>query len=348
MGESSSEMGSDLFKNQNQEAKKLRKSWDSRAARVNQETRRKSKLMMLGVDFRTRKHGTPAQVGQKFPVEAGAKLPLPKIHLSKAYSSKTLGISKKALKEAQKMGAAGLSGYTVVVRLKTGAVQTIPIVASSWDDFLGKIKGRLKGVDTKQIREISIAGGGKFDLEGVGRWLGHSAKIVGMGLARGERYMQKGAETLGHIAATPKRLQEAYRRGYEGKPENKPETTSVKEWGERAAKPFLKYANIEDIGPLASHFRAGSATRAIPVRERIARLLKRKTQTFGVPPFLRSKYGAQAARLQELDKEAEVIERTASEYGGLAISPADKMKLNARLIEIEREVTRMGGKRNRR
>jgi hypothetical protein len=229
---------------------KVKPKFDSRAARIAQESRRKSKLAMMGVSWKTRKHGTKKQIGKKFPIESGAKLPVasrPKV--TTAYpKGRAFSTKKLAKKEADKMTKAGFDGFTLVVRMKNGELKTIPVAAKNWDDFLSKIKTRLKGVDTKKIAEISLVGGGKFSLAGVGRWLGKSARIAGMYLKRAEKVagdvgtgIERFSERMGEIAAFPKRVQEAYSRGYGGEP--KPEKKEPKKaWKERTAKDIRETA----------------------------------------------------------------------------------------------------------
>lgn len=226
----------------------IKRRWDSKAARVKIESQRSSKLKAkFGTDFRTRKTGTPRQIGTVFPIQ-GSKLPLasrPK--LAAAYPSKPLSAYQLAKKEAKRMTSAGIDGYTLVIKLKSGELQTIPIVAKDYDDFLLKVRKRLKGVDPNNVKEISIAGGGKFWesfgagikkvgagargfveglVTGTGRWKeGDQPKSVAQAIGRRlgtitkeipskiEKAALGAVKTAGEIARTPEKFREAYYAG---------------------------------------------------------------------------------------------------------------------------------------
>jgi hypothetical protein len=360
----------------------VRRKWSSRNARIKQESLKRSKIA-IKTGFLTRTHGTEKQIGQKFPV--GNKLPVKsRPRASTAYP----GISTKKLarQEAKKLP---FDGFTAVIRYKDGSVKTIPIAAKSYEDFLDKLKSRIKDIDTKQVAEVSIAGGGKFleslgsalhkvgsgargffegiktgtgnwaksdtpksIAQAIGRRLGTQAReFAGSLPSKLETSALKASKTVGHIAGTPRRLKEAYKEGYGEAPEpEKVEKAPVKEWGERAAKPFLKFANMEDrprpgdrvLKPGWREEYVSQELQSKPVKERISRLIKRRSQTLGVAPFLRRKHAADIEKLTEMYSEVDAIEKTMS---GGELTSAGHVRLNARLSEIKREVGRMGGKR---
>jgi hypothetical protein len=339
----------------------MKPKWDSRSARIKQENRRKSKLM---IDWRTRTKGTPKQVGQKFPIEAGAKLPLPKM----PYQGRVWGISKLAKEEAKKMKA---SGFTAVIRFRGGAVETIPIIADSYDDFLWKLGKRLKGIDPKQIQEISIAGGGKFfdTLKSAFHKAGTAAKGFVSGLIKGEQKVPEGtpkaplsyqlgaalkkapgqieesamkaSEKLGQISAIPKRMEEHYQKGYGYRPEAEEKPASpVKEWGERAGKPFLKYANIEETVKPQTQVKPA-------LDEEARRQVRRKLLIYGerlpyaMAPAQRKELLAVREKVMELKrlrKQVEIYERTRA---GAPYSIVE------RIAQLEEEIQKAGGKYSR-
>jgi len=217
----------------------IKQKWDSRAARVQQERRRKSKL---GISWATRKRGTPKQIGQKFPVKAGSK----------------------------------------------------------------------------------------FGMEGAGRWLEKSAKIVGMGTARAERYLEKGAEKLGHIAATPKRLKQAYKRGYEnpyGPVKQQVQTTLA------PAKPGVepKYAGIGD-----GRFVSGDLLKRL---DNFILKTRRRLNSYGLTSSQRAALTEKLSKAEELRTEVEGISEAMKVSSGL-----DAARLKTREEQIKREVFAIGGK----
>jgi hypothetical protein len=73
--------------------------------------------------------------------------------------------------------------------------------------------------------------------------------------------------------------------------------------------------------------------------------IRRKTSSC-VSSWALNKSKADVARLRQLSAEVDALDQTCSEYGSIGVSFADKVRINRRLSEIEREITAMGGKYN--
>jgi hypothetical protein len=331
--------------------------------------------------FKTRIHGTPKQVGQKFPV--GSKLPIKdRSKLTSAYpGGSALSTKNLAKREAKKMTKAGFDGFTLILRMKNGEVKTIPVVAKSWDDFLAKIRSRLKGVGTEQISELSVAGGGKFLdslksgltkvgsgargfaeglLKGAGNWQGNEPKSVAQAIGRRigsstreftakmpseiEKAGMAASHHLGYISGTGKRLRESYTRGYEGK-NFEPKASPVNSWGQRAAKPYLKFVSDtgEEYVPKSQVNLTNSPLE--DVEDKIDKLIgKLKNPLRGRWTLEKDK--EKLAKLIPLQREVERLNKERALYSDLTGTTAEikRRRIDTRLKEIMDQVSRMGGK----
>lgn len=191
--------------------------------------------------------------------------------------------------------------------------------------FLTRKHGTPKQVGQK----FPVKAGSKFGLEGAGRWLEHSAKIVGMGASRVEKYAQKGAEKLGHIAATPERLKRAYKRGYEnpyGPVKQQVQTTLAPE-----LKVEQKYAGIGD-----SRFVSGDLLKRL---DNFIAKLRRRLNTYGLTQSQMAVLTEKLSKAEELRAEVEGVNEAMKVSSGL-----DAARLKTREEQIKREVFAIGGK----
>jgi len=148
------------------------------------------------------------------------------------------------------------------------------------------------------------------------------AQKVGIAAAKTSKGIEKVSEKAGQIAAFPEKLKQAYYLGY------------MKELGKSKIEPQ------QDIN-------TGSPERqSLPIKDRIERLIRRKTSP-SVSPWALNRSKAEVERLRQLNTEVDALDRTCLEYGTIGIPFADKVRINRRLAEIEREVTALGGKYNR-
>ena len=327
----------------------IKRRWDSRAARAKQESRRKSKLAMYGVSFKTRIHGTPKQLGQKFPVvESGAKTLPPKIQMR----GRVCGFSKRALEEAQKMADGGFDGYTLAVRFKDGSTQMIPVVAKSYEAFLKKIPKKLAGIDPKTIQELSVAGGAKFEtVKSIFRGVGSAAKGFASGLISGKpgwsprqtpgspaesigrrlgawtkklpgqvtKTIEAGAQKIGEIERIPERVKESYEKG------RRPHEAEMRELRKQAEKAQAERRIIQFKGTAC-----GEPTGYEDNRDRVIWLVQSKQNAL------------EAAQLRGDKEEEREIQRDIFELKGLS-RKAVGASPNAQKYIADR-IAAMGGK----
>lgn len=217
-----------------------------------------------------------------------------------------------------------------------------PTVKSKWNSRAARVKQQQlrqsklamktgfltrKHGTSKQIgKKFPVKAGSKYGLEGAGRWLIKSAKIVGMGTARAERYLEKGAEKLGHIAATPKRLKQAYKNGYEN-PHG-----PVKQQVQTILSPQKhEYAQIE-----AGRFVSSDVGRRL---QSFIDRLQRRLNTYGLTQSQRAQIAEKLSKAESLMNQWAAIEESIPMSGGLELS-----RLNMQKNEIKRELFAIGGK----
>jgi hypothetical protein len=164
---------------------KIKPKWNSRAAKIKQETARSSKLKFkYGTDFLTRKRGTPKQIGQKFPVTSSAKT-LPKI-------------SHKIAKKR----------YPVRIVFKDGKSKLKYVTAGSQGELAEKTAKMLRNYKKGQVSQVQTMVGGKWT-----DFFKHSYNIAKGYLGRASKFVESAAEATGRIAGAPQKVREAYERG---------------------------------------------------------------------------------------------------------------------------------------
>jgi hypothetical protein len=203
----------------------------------------------------------------------------------------------------------GFSGFTLGIKFKDGHAQMLPIVAKNYDDFISKAGGKIQSIDPNDVQEIAVVSCGKLDVKNVFHKIGSGAsraasmiqkgaQKVGVAAAKTSRGIEKVSEKAGQIAAFPAKLKQAYYLGY------------MKELGRSKIEPE------QDINTRYPE------RQFIPIRDRIERLVRRKTSS-AVSPWEQSKAKGQVARLKQLSAEVEALDKTCAEYGSIGINFAE-------------------------
>ena len=281
----------------------------------------------FGVGFKTRKTGTINQVGQVFPT--GNNLPLHE-RIQTKFNRARSPLQKSALAETQKMVDGGFSGFTLGIRFRDGHTQMLPIVARDYHDFISKAGGKIQSIEPNEVQEIAVVSGGKLDVKNVFHKIGtgasraasmiqKGAQKAGVAAAKTSRGIEKISEKAGQLASFPEKLKQAYYLGY------------AKELGKSKVELEEEMKNRP------------SERQSLPIKDRIDRLIKRKMSS-SVSPWALNRSKAEVARLRQLSAEVYALDKTCSEYGGVGVPFADKVCINRRVSEIEREITALGGK----
>jgi hypothetical protein len=212
----------------------IKRKYDSRRARVNIERRRATHYKFVtGMDFRTRTHGTARQIGKKFPVGSISSKSLPKLTFKKPTrfeKARLTELERDAIREEEKLKAAGFKGYMIGIRLKSGKIEEIPLIAKSWHEAFALAHENMMKYDPNDIDEITIVDPSLKEIAhaisgGARRFAGAIKRGVEKipGYARktfkeAEAFTIRRAREAGRIAALPEEVREAYEVGKARRP----------------------------------------------------------------------------------------------------------------------------------
>ena len=206
--------------------------FDSRKARLNIERRHAAKVQMF-TGFRTRTHGTLRQIGQKFPVSSMPSKSLPKLKFktpTRFQKARLTELERDAIREEEKLKAAGFKGYMIGIRLKSGKIEEIPLIAKSWHEAFALAHENMMKYDPNDIDEITIV---DPSLREIAHAISGEARRFAGAIKRGvekippyarktykeaEAFAIRRAREAGRIAALPEEVREAYEVGRARRP----------------------------------------------------------------------------------------------------------------------------------
>ena len=204
-----------------------RPKYNARMAKAKIEKLHSTKVRFL-TGFKTRIHGTDKQIGQKFPVGSmsGKRLPLmraPKYHGINPLTPLELD----TIHAEERMLQANLKGFTIGIKLKSGEIDEIPLIAKSWHQAFAIAHKQMQKYDPEDIDEITIVDPSLKEIAhaisgGAHRFAGAIKKgIIETipGYARKVRaFARKAARKLGRVAAIPAELREEYAAAKKARP----------------------------------------------------------------------------------------------------------------------------------
>ena len=233
----------------------MRMKYDAGRAKRKIEKLHATKVRFL-TGFKTRIHGTDKQVGQVFPVGSmsGKRLPLmraPKYHGINPLTPLELD----TIHAEERMLQANLKGFTIGIRLKSGEIDEIPLIAKSWHEAFGAAQRHMQKYDPEDIDEITIV---DPSLKEIAHAIAGGARRFAGAIKRGvekiPRYAKKAevlglkaARKLGRIAAMPEEMKEAFAAGERERPW--PEEGAVPTYEEEKEEALLSEARrLKRIG----------------------------------------------------------------------------------------------------
>lgn len=203
--------------------------WDSRKARMNIERRHAAKVQMV-TGFKTRIRGTARQIGQKFPVSSMPSKSLPKLKFTRFQKARLTELERDAIREEEKLKAAGFKGYMIGIKLKSGRIEEIPLIAKSWHEAFALAHKSMMKYDPNDIDEITIvdpslreiahaiSGGARRFAGAIKRGVEKIPPYARKAYKEAEAFAVRRAREAGRIAALPEEVREAYEVGKARRP----------------------------------------------------------------------------------------------------------------------------------
>lgn len=173
---------------------------------------------LTGMDFRTRIHGTAKQVGKKFPLSSQSGKRLPLLRAPKHHGINPLTpLEMDTVHAEQRLIAGGFKGYTIGIKLKSGEIDEIPLIAKSWHEAFGAAQRQMQKYDPEDIDEVTIVDPSLKEIaHAIGGGARRFAGAIKRGIEKIPRYAKKveklglrAARAIGRVEAIPEEMGEA-------------------------------------------------------------------------------------------------------------------------------------------